>query len=630
MTYAWQDVRQYYKRVYTEPGFGGDGALWPIEMITDPEQVDALAAFFFWVGWLCAANRPGETYSWTHNWPYDPLAGNLPTPEVMMWSLASICVLFLGLMITLYVYSQFTEDDTADLKPLTTQDLEADIVRPTQRDTYRFFVLAMFAFLVQTLAGVACAIDYVRPGGFSACQFIPFTVFRSYHTVFQIYWFFVCWVGATIFFLPRFSKKPWGQDTLISILYVGCLVVAVGGIVGIPLGQTGYLEGPMAYWFGSQGWEFMELGRFWQDILLAGFVLWIIILYRGVSNHLTAKRLWSPPAWLFYGSLVMVGFLFFSLKMTPDTHFIVTDFWRWMVVHMWVEVTFEVFTTVMVAFMYAEMGLVSRKRAEMTTYIAVMLFFLTATIGVGHNFYWIAKPTGVIALGSAFSTTQVLPLILLTLDAWKTTQEYDRAEAEVAKGNQKYIMREVFQFLVAINFWNVFGAGVMGSMVNLPIINYYLHSTYITGCHAHGAMFGVKGNVALTGMLFCIRHLVKHEDWSAGLIKTSFWSLQGGMAMMMFMDLFPTGIYQVYLCIKYGFWYCRSAEVIHGGVFQTLAKTRAIGGHLFMWGGLVPLCYFVGTRWCMMKEETDSKDKGSDVYLSTWQGYDIVARKKVE
>ncbi len=69
------------------------------------------------------------------------------------------------------------------------------------------------------------------------------------------------------------------------------------------------------------------------------------------------------------------------------------------------EVTFEIFTTVIVAYRYREMGIVSKAEAKRATYIAVMLFFLTAVIGVGHNLYWIAKPTGVIALGSVFSTT---------------------------------------------------------------------------------------------------------------------------------------------------------------------------------------------------------------------------------
>jgi nitric oxide reductase subunit B len=624
--FAWENLRKYYIRVYTEPDFKEKG-LTAVERFKNPDHADDLAAFYFWGGWLCAANRPNEPYSYTHNWPYDPLAGNEPTPEVMVWSIASVMVLFVGLMLTLYIYGQCPEDEPSTAQPLTTQDLEANIVRPTQRACYKFFVLSMLAFVIQTISGIACSLDYVRPMGMSACMILPFTVFRSWHTVFQIYWFFVMWVGATIFFLPRFSKVPPGQSFLIELLYYGCLVVAVGGVVGIPLGQMGLLEGSVAWYFGSQGWEYMELGRFFQDLLLMGFVLWIVILLRGVAPYLTIKTMWSAPAWLFYGSLVMVAFLFFSLKVTPKANFIVADFWRWMVVHMWVEVTFEVFTTVMVSFLLSEMGLVTRRMAERVTYIAVMLFFLTAAIGIGHNFYWIAKPTGVIALGSTFSTTQVIPLILLTLDAWKVMQERERAEMEQKKGRQKFVMKGVFQFLVGINFWNIFGAGVMGSIVNMPIINYFLHSTYITGAHAHGAMFGVKGNIALCGMLFCVQHLVKEECWSERIVKISFWCLNGGMAMMMFMDLFPTGLYQFYIVLKYGFWYARGDDILHGKVFQVLANARAPGGHVFIWGGLMPLTYLICSRWNMLKEETDPKTVGKE-YISTWSLDELELKKK--
>ena len=382
------------------------------------------------------------------------------------------------------------------------------------------------------------------------------------------------------------------------------------------MGMSGYLSEDMAYWFGSQGWEFMELGRFFQDVLLVGFSMWIFILFRGVLPYITRKTLWSTPAWLFYGSMVMVGFLFFSLKVTPETNFVITDFWRWMVVHMWVEVTFEVFTTVIVAFLYREMGLITRKMAEKATYIAVMLFFLTATVGVGHNFYWIAKPTGVLALGSCFSTTQILPLILLTLDAWQYINMTEKAEAEQKAGRQKFVMKEVWLFLLGVTFWNVLGAGIFGSLVNLPIVNYFEHSTYLTGNHAHAAMFGVKGNVALAGMLFAAQHVIKKEEWNAKMVKCSFWGLNVGIGLMMALALFPTGLYQMYICLKYGFWYSRSQEIRQGAIFQNLVKGRAIGGHVFIWLGIVPLAWFIITRWGKMKPQT--KDHDAAKYKSMW------------
>ena len=246
-----------------------------------------------------------------------------------------------------------------------------------------------------------------------------------------------------------------------------CLQVAVGTMVGIYLGQTGILQGDAAYWFGSQGWEFMEMGRVFQILLLCAFVLWIFIIFRGVRPWLSVKNMWSVPAWLLYGSGVMVFFLFFGLMVEPRANFAIANYWRWMVVHMWVEVTFEVFTTVIVAYMLVQMGFIQRDVAENTIFLAVMLFILTATVGVAHNFYWIAKPTSIIALGSTFSTTQVLPLLLLTLDAWRMRKDASNADGAVQRGTQKHVMNEVWLYLLAVNFWNIFGAGVFGSLINL-------------------------------------------------------------------------------------------------------------------------------------------------------------------
>ncbi len=617
---AFQELNGHYTRMFTDPNYP---EFFQSGYITDPEDIRALTAFFYWGGWVSAANRPGEDYSYTHNWPYDPDAGNTPTSATYIWSIISILGLFLGIGLVLYVYGQMK---TLNSNPfdgnggtsLTTHDLEKGYVRPTQRATYKFFALAIILFGLQVLAGVISATDFVRPFGIFLGNIIPFTVARSYHTLLQIFWFFMCWVGYTIFFLPRLSKVPSGQKFLINLLFTLCIVVGVGSLVGIYLGQTGILIGDLAYWFGSQGWEFMELGRLFQVILLVAFTLWIVIIYRGVKPWLTKKNIWSVPAWLLYGSGVMVFFLFFGLLVTPETNFAIADFWRWMVVHMWVEVTFEVFTTVIVAYMLVQMGFVTRLMAERVIFLAVMLFLITATIGISHNFYWIAKPTGIIALGSIFSTLQVLPLLLLTLDAWRIRQEGGRAKEYRLQGKQTFVMEGVWLFILAVNFWNVFGAGVFGSLINLPIVNYFEHSTYLTGNHAHAAMFGVKGNIALAGLLFCCQHLFHKASWNPKLIRTVFWSLNIGVAMMMFFDLFPAGMYQLWVVLQDGFWYARSQEIVQGTVFQTLTYFRSLGGTVFIIGGVLPLIWFILSRGRRLVREVEVKEDEWSAYKKDW------------
>ncbi|MCF3593269.1 cbb3-type cytochrome c oxidase subunit I [Rhodobacteraceae bacterium LMO-12] len=607
---GFETVATHFSRMFTDPDYP---ELFQTGYLTDPTQLRDLSAYFFWGGWVAAAHRPGETYSYTHNWPYDPEVGNSPTPAVVFWSILSVLALFLGIGLVLYIYGQmkslqYDPFTGSQDRSLTTYDLENGNVRKTQRATYKFFALAMLAFGLQVTVGILAASDFVRPGGIFLGDIIPFTVLRSYHTLLQIYWFFMCWVGYTIFFLPRLGPVPRGQGVLIELLFACCFIVGAGSVIGIYAGQTGILTGKAAYWFGSQGWEFLEMGRAFQILLLAAFSLWIVIIYRGIKPWLTLENLWSVPAWLLYGSSVMVFFLFFGLMVTPESNFAISDFWRWMVVHMWVEVTFEVFTTVIVAYMLVQMGLITRIMAERVIFLAVMLFLLTATVGIAHNFYWIAKPTGVIAFGSVFSTLQVLPLLLLTLDAWRMRQEKGRAAQFHKDGQQSFVMNEVWLFVLAVNFWNVFGAGVFGSMINLPIINYFEHSTYLTGNHAHAAMFGVKGNIALGGMLFCCQHLFKDKAWNRKLIRISFWSMNIGLAMMMFLDLLPAGLYQFWVVLEEGFWYARSQEVIQGEVFRTLTMMRSWGGLVFTLGGVIPLVWFILSRATRIRKTTKEGD----------------------
>lgn len=619
--FAFNELVGHYTRVFNDPEY--PEAFHPTGYISSEDDLRALTAFFFWGGWVAGAKRPGEDYSYTHNWPYDPLAGTSPTKQTIVWSVVSILALFLGIGTVLYVYGQmrnigdpFDGENTGSLI-LTTKELESDTeqVRPTQRLVYKFFAFAMVVFLIQVLAGVLSANDFVRTDlkfGIDIAKWFPITVVRSWHIILQIFWFFICWIGYTIFFLPELSRVPRGQTFLINLLFGLGVLVGAGVLFGIYLGPQGYLNEQLAYWLGSQGWEFMELGRLWQIILLGAFVLWVFIIYRSVRPWLSRFNAWSVPAWLLYGSGIMVAFLFFGMMVSPKQNFAISDFWRWMVVHMWVEATFEVFTTVVIGYLLVKMGIVRRAVAERVIFLAVALFLLTALIGISHNFYWIAKPTPIIALGSVFSTLQVLPLLLLTLDAWRTRLEIRRARGAVKQGHQKVALDGVWMFILAVNFWNVFGAGVFGSLINLPIVNYYEHGTYLTGNHAHAAMFGVKGNVAIGGMLFCCRHLFHRSAWNERLIRVVFWSLQIGLFLMMFLALFPLGVYQLMIVLNEGLAQARTQEVVGGSVWSRLVYLRTIGGTVFLVGGVMPLAWFILSRFRKLVPESNVEDSEWD------------------
>src|SRR5690606_28474006 len=258
----------------------------------------------------------------------------------------------------------------------------------------------------------------------------------------------------------------------------------------------------------------------------------------------------------------------------PETNFVIADFWRWMVIHMWVEAFFEVFITVIVSYLMVLMGLVSRQAAIRVVYIATLLFLGTGLLGISHNFYWNAKPVATMALGSVFSTLQFVPLILLTAEAWrfKNMPQLSLNNIQAKNGNKQSIadfaFPEVFLFLIAMNFWNFFGAGVLGIIVNLPIMNYFEHGTYLTINHAHAALMGVYGNISLGAMMFASKILLLTERWNTRMIRTVFWSINAGLMLMVILDLFPAGAIQFKAVVEKGLWFGRSADFIHGGTFE--------------------------------------------------------------
>lgn len=603
--FAVAELVKYYNQKFTNSS--SPGAFKPSGYITDANEIKSLTAFFFWGSWVCGVERPGEHYSYTHNWPYDPSAGNTPSAAIILWSIIGSLGLIFGLGIVLYYHGKLDklDDDvyTKKAEPFMTRgDIEKFQPDAIQRSTYKFFYVAIVLFAVQVLAGILTVHDFVgliNFFGFNISGALPITVTRSWHVQLSILWISACWIGASFFMMslvsPNQSKK---QVTLINTIFWLTVILVAGSFAGMLLGPKGVF-GKYWYWFGHQGWEYVELGKLWQIILGVIFIIWATTIYRGIKPVMKLKQPWALPNWLVYTTFSIILLLISGFIATPKTNFVIADFWRWMVVHMWAEAFFEVFTTVLIGYFMVVMGLVSRQAVIRVIYLATLLFLGSGLLGISHNFYWNAKPVGTMALGSVFSTLQVIPLVLLTLEAWRFSKLPKLLETNnLVNGdlNKRFGFSEVFLFLVAVNFWNFFGAGVLGFIINLPIANYYEHGTYLTVNHGHAALMGVYGNLAVAAVLFCCQLLFKADWWKPKLIKTVFWSINIGLLLMVLLDLFPAGIYQFKTVTEQGLWYARSSTFIESNGFQTLTWMRIIGGSIFTVGGVIPLVWFVTSR----------------------------------
>jgi len=617
--YAFQELKIFYRDVFN----GSDASSFkPSGYIKDEDKIDDLAAFFFWGAWVCSTQRPGETYSYTHNWPYDPDAGNEPEAPVIVWTIIGSLGLILGLGIVLFYHGRLDKlsdrtflDNAGSL--MTKGGVDKFTPTPSQRATYKYFYAAILLFLIQVIAGILTVHDFVDFTvffGFDLRDLLPITITRGWHVQLSLLWISACWIGASFFVAPLLSpKEPVGQVKFINIIFVLIVVLVCGSIVGIYAGPKGIFKD--WYWFGNQGWEYLEPGKLWQSILFIVFIMWGVALCRALRPVINLKQPWALPNWLVYSTLSILLLLISGFIATPKTNFVIADFWRWCVIHMWAEAFFEVFTTVLVGYFMVLMGLVSRESAIRVIYLATLLFLGSGLLGISHNFYWNAKPVATMALGSVFSTLQVVPLILLTLEAWRFRNLPQLASSEAhANSPMSFGMIDIFLFLVGVNFWNFFGAGVMGFIINLPLANYYEHGTYLTVNHGHAALMGVYGNLSLAAVLFCAKLLTKPKYWNPGLVKVSFWSINSGLMLMVLLDLFPAGILQFNAVATKGLWFARAAEFIEQDSFQMLTWLRIIGGSVFFIGGVLPLIKIIfNTQQHLKPAKTVSKEMAEEV-----------------
>jgi nitric oxide reductase subunit B len=601
--YAFQQLSEYYQTYFK---IGSEIYSIPSNYISETAEIQQLTSFFGWTAWAAVTPRPGKEYTFTNNWPPDKAVGNEPSVAVFLWSALSIISLLgaLGLVLMFFGRFDYLGWGGGKISEVNIPPIEEAPLTPSQKATYKFFVVVSILFFFQTLMGVVTAHYFVESTGFYGFDIrsiLPITITRSWHLQLSIFWIATAWLATGIFVSPMLARKePKGQSFLVHLLFGAVVIVAVGSIVGEWLGIKNLL-GKFWFWLGHQGWEYLELGRLWQMLLTVGMVLWAFIVFRAVRPTLKGQDRGSLSYLLMYSIIAIPVMYSFGMMYTPRTNFAIADFWRWWIVHLWVEGFFELFTTIVVAHFFVILGLVNTRGALRVVYLDIILYLGSGIIGTAHHYYWTAQPAINLALGSVFSAMEVVPLCLLTLEAWDFIRL--RQDKSVLGVNPKEFPHKwTVMYLMAVGFWNFVGAGIFGFLINMPIVSYYEHATYLTSNHGHGALMGVYGNLAIAAIAFCSRHMIAPERWNDRLWSVSFWSINLGLLAMLMLNIFPVGVYQLIQSYKHGFWFARSQEVLGSSFFQFFTWTRVIGDILFVLGGTVPIAYFMVTRWFSLRK----------------------------
>ena len=563
------------------------------DAIGSAEHRELMPAFFHWAAWAATTQRPDSDITYTSNWPHEPLVGNSPTTGTAMWSMASI-ILLLASIGALCWYYVATKHEGELPTPPKSDPLLSSNPTPSQRAVAKYFYTVVALFIAQMLLGMITA-HYAVEGhsfyGFNLSEWLPYSVARTWHTQLGVFWIATAWLATGLYVAPAISgHEPKFQKLGVNVLYVALLVVVVGSMAGEWFGVMQKFALDTNFWLGHQGWEYVDLGRFWQILLFAGLMIWLALVARSLWPALKQPSENRALITILFLSTIAIG-LFYAAGLTwgKHTHLSMVTYWRWWVVHLWVEGFFEVFATAVIALLFTRMGLVRARLATNATLFATIIFLFGGILGTLHHLYFAGTPTSVIAVGAVFSALEVVPLVLIGFEAYENFQL-----RKAAPWVQRY--KWPIMFFVAVAFWNLVGAGLLGFLINPPISLYYIQALNTTPAHGHAALFGVYGMLGIGLLLFGLRGLTRDSGWNSRLLMPTFWMLNIGLAAMVFGSLLPAGVYQAYWSITEGLWYARSAEVIHSSWMETMVWMRVPGDIIFAAGGLL-LALFVFGLW---------------------------------
>jgi nitric oxide reductase subunit B len=396
---AFESNATYYADVFAA---GRDEYAIPEGALTDAAKARQMGAFFWWTSWAASTNRPSQNVSYTQNWPHEPLVANTLTGSAVVWSVISFVLLLAGIGGMIWYFGSQERDSHIGSIP-TGDPLLGLNPTPSQRATMKYFFVVAALLVVQIGLGAITAHYGVEGSSFYGiplASILPYSIARTWHTQLGLFWIATSWLATGLYIAPAVSGwEPRGQRLGVNVLFGALLFVVVGSLAGEWLGIKQYL-GDAWFWFGSQGWEYVDLGRFWQILLFGGLVFWLWLMWRALSPALRTDNESRPLLLLFLISSIAIPLFYAAgLMYGQNSHIVTTEYWRWWVVHLWVEGFFEVFATVVIAFIFTRLGLIAIGTATRAVLFSTVVFLSGGIVGTFHHLYFSGVSTSVLALG---------------------------------------------------------------------------------------------------------------------------------------------------------------------------------------------------------------------------------------
>jgi nitric oxide reductase subunit B len=525
---------------------------WPGGVIR-PEEARDIAVFVDWTQLVASSLRPGTERTWSNNWPPEPLVDQDLGWTSHVTTLWELLVLWVGTILVLWLaYEKLLKHDGEPLE----KPLQVTKLFPSQEKLLKYVPVVGLFMLLQMILGGYLAHIYTDPGSnfIVSQEIMPFNVMRALHVNLAIIWVAIGWLVGGMLIAPMAANEDLKFPWLVDVLWAALLIVGGGGLIGIYMGATGQMR-EVWFWLGNEGRELLNLGRVWDIGLVIGLLLWFFMVYSVIRKAKDNNVLVGTIIWSAFGiaTLYMAGMAPLH-KIMPN--YTVDDYYRWWVIHLWVELTFELFAAGVLAFLTVALGLVSRKSAERIMLFELLLVAMSGTLGVGHHYWWQGLDEYWIAIGGIFSALEPLPLGLLMIEAFKQQKQIMEKEGS-------FPFAVPFLFLAGSAFLNWYGAGFLGLVINLPTINYYSHGTYLIMPHAHVALLGAFGYISLAFMYLVTRSnaMAKGLEWSDTPSKVGFWLMTVGVLLFSIPTL-VIGFEQSRIAHDLGYWAARQHSAI--------------------------------------------------------------------
>jgi nitric oxide reductase subunit B len=423
----------------------------------------------------------------------------------------------------------------------------------SQKVAYWFFALSMLLLVLQLIYGFI--MGFARIGLDGLHDFIPFNTARAVHTNLLVVWLLSGFMGAAYYIIPEEAQRELVSVKLAYVQLISLAAVGVAAIIGYHFN----------WW---EGRKFLEIPRQLDYLVVINVLLFLglilVTLFKGKRRTTTALVL--SMGLLFAALLYIPGMLPFDSQVTDS-------FFRWWVVHLWVEGVWELIMGGILSFLLIKLTGVDREVIEKWLYVIVGLTFLSGVLGTGHHYYYIGVNKIWLIVGGIFSALEPLAFLAMALFAVNMYR----------KGEKKHPNKLALFWTLGAAIVSFLGAGLLGFAHTLPQTNIYTHGTLVTAMHGHLAFWGAYAMIVLAIISYSLPNMTGRKLYTSVRGRAAFWLSNIGMIGMT-VAFGVAGVAQVYLERKFkmDFMEVQNEISIHFVVLLLCATVLTIGIALYI------------------------------------------------